>query len=516
MKRVCFSVFFLLFGCFFIANPAWSKPHIAVLELDAKGGVSKDEASIIADRLRAQLIQTGVFRVLERSRMESLLKEQGFQESMFCDDTQCKAKMGKLLGVDGLVIGAVSHLDTVYTMNIRVLDVQRGIILKEEFYDCECPLRDVLTQVTPYLVARLINQDPAVAGPSEIPELLETPMTAESKIALPQTGIQVSTLTGNGWSGLKDGGSAESTLNLPVALLIDESGHIIFTDANNHRIRKASKNGYTRHLTGIDHEVMGKSFSDGNSRQARLNFPSAIARHPNGLIYIADTNNHRIRVMNAAGDVSTIVGTGMPGFHDGNPVVAQFDRPRGIAIAQNGTIYIADSVNHRIRKISEDGRVSTIAGNGSPGFVNGKQNQSQLNFPTALAFSAQGDLLIADTFNHSIRKLSSNGELSTLAGNGQEGFKDGAPESAEFRYPRGLAVGKKGELYIADTNNNRIRELTPEGRVITLAGTGTADFMDGGAAVARFNAPVGIAVDDEGTLYVADSKNHRIRKISFR
>lgn len=240
MKRMFFSAFFLLFSSFFMANPAWSVPHIAVLELDAKGGVSKDEASIIADRLRAQLIQTGVFRVLERSRMESLLREQGFQESMFCDDTQCKAKIGKLLGVDGIVIGAVSRLDTVYTLSIRVLDVQRGIILKEEFYDCECPLKDVLTQVTPYLVARLINQAPAGAVPAEIPVVLETPLITENKMALPQTGIQVSTLTGSGWGALYDGGASESSLNLPAALLTDESGGLILADANNHRIRKIS------------------------------------------------------------------------------------------------------------------------------------------------------------------------------------------------------------------------------------------------------------------------------------
>jgi sugar lactone lactonase YvrE len=517
MKRACFSVLLFLLTCFFIPAPAWSAPYIAVLELDAKGGVSNDEASIIADRLRAQLIQTGVFRVLERSRMESLLKEQGFQQSLFCDDTQCKAQIGKLLGVEGLVIGAVSRLDSVYTLSIRVLDVQRGIILKEEFYDCECPLRDVLTQVAPYLVARLINQSPSSTPLTpNASELTNAPPSLENKIALPQTGLQVSTLTGTGWGGLKDGGATESDLNLPVAILDDGSGQLIFADANNHRIRRVSKTGYTRHLAGTDHEIMGKSFSDGNNHQARFNFPSAMALHPNGLIYVADTNNNRIRVMNTAGEVSTLAGTGAPGFHDGNPAIAQFDHPRGIAIDANGTIYVADSVNHRIRKVSENGHVSTVAGNGSPGFVNGRSDRSQLNFPTALSFSHQGDLIIADTFNHSIRKLSASGELSTLAGNGEEGFRDGSPDQAMFRYPRGLAIGKAGEIYIADTNNNRIRALTPEGRVITVVGTSSADFMDGNAAVARFNGPVGLTMDDEGILYVADSKNHRIRKISFR
>lgn len=487
---------------------AWGAPSIAVLELDAKGGISQDEASIITDRLRAQLLKTNMFQVLERTKMEALLKEQGFQQSVFCDDTKCKAQIGKLLGVEGLVIGTVGHLDTVYTLSIRVLDVNRGVILREEFYDCECALKDVLTQVTPHLVERLVRTP--TSNPTRV---LNVPT---GNTSLPQSGINVFTLAGNGWAGLKNGSAALANFNLPMALLLDTGNDLMIADTHNHQIRRLSANGYVTHLAGSSHGLMGKSFADGSSNHAIFNLPYAMARHPNGLIYIADTNNHRIRIMNAAGEVSTVVGTGVAGYNDGNPAVAQFNRPQGIAIDKQGMVYVADTDNHSIRKISPNGQVTTVAGNGKAGFVNGRLNQSQLRFPTGLLFSPQGDLLIADTFNHSIRKLSSSGELSTIAGNGQEGFQEGPQSAAEFRQPRSLAQGPNGSIYIADTHNHRIRQLTANGQVNTIAGNGKAEFADGNAAVASFNEPMGLVMGADGNLYVADSKNQRIRKIVFQ
>lgn len=508
MRQFFGFVFSIIFTVLLIPQPALASPSIAILELDAKGGVSSDEASIITDRLRAQLLKTNMFQVLERSKMEALLREQGFQQSVFCDDTKCKAQIGKLLGVEGLVIGSVSRLDTVYTLSVRVLDVNRGVILREEFYDCECALKDVLTQVAPHLVERLVRQ------PSSTPTSLKIPV---GNTALPQSNIDVFTLAGNGWGGLKNGSAALANFNLPMALLLDSGNDLLIADTHNHQIRKLSGSGYVSHLAGSPHGLIGgKSFADGSGNHAIFHLPYAMARHPNGLIYIADTNNHRIRVMNAVGEVSTFVGTGVAGYNDGNPAVAQFNRPQGIAIDKQGIVYVADTDNHSIRKITANGQVTTVAGNGKSGFTNGRLNQSQLNFPTGLLFSPQGDLFIADTFNHSIRKLSSSGELTTIAGNGREGFQDGPQSAAEFRQPRSLALGAKGSLYIADTQNHRIRELTAQGNVITLAGNGKAEFADGNAAVASFHAPMGLVMGADGNLYVADSKNQRIRKIVFR
>lgn len=494
----------LLVSFFCLIVSAHAQPSIAVLELDAKGGVKSDEASIITDRLRAQLVQTGEFQVLERSKMEALLKEQGFQQSVFCDDAKCKAQIGKLLGVEGLVTGSVSRLDTVYILNIRVMDVERGTIIREEFQDCECTLKDVLTQVTPQLVARLLNQQvsPLYAG-----SISTNSLSVQSK-------LNVETLAGNGWAGLVEGPMPTANFNQPRALILDAKGEVLVADSQNHRIRKLANNGYTSTLAGAQHGLMGPYFADGPGEQAQFNLPTAMALHPNGNIYIADTDNHRIRVMTPDGTVSTFVGTGVAGYANGNPAVAQFRRPQGIAIDQQGNIYVADTDNHSIRKITAAGSVTTLAGNGQSGFLNGKGEAARFHFPTALAIQKNGDLYLADTFNHSIRKIT-NGVVSTLAGDGKEGFLDGPGFQAQFRFPQGLAFDSQQNLYIADTGNHRIRKYLADQQVITLAGNGQAAYADGNAAVTQFNHPIGLLFNPQGQLLVADSDNQRIRRIIF-
>lgn len=505
---------------------ASAKPSIAILELDAKGGITADEASIITDRLRAQLHQTGHFQILERSKMESILKELGFQQSGFCDDSKCKAQIGKLLGVDGLVIGSISRLDTVYTLSIRVLNVEKGLIIRDEFQDCECPLKEVLIQVTPNLVARLLNQKTA----NSLPESAATAKTAStsaapknssppssSSLSLPQVSLEVKTLAGqSGWS-LQNGPALKATFQAPYSLLWDGQGQLLIADAQNHLIRKLSLRGDVSTLSGVERILLDNTtFADGSRDKARFNFPTSMARHPSGHIYIVDTDNHRIRVMTPEGQVSTFVGTGIAGFADGNPAVAQFYRPRGIAIDSAGNVYVADTGNHSIRKISPNAMVSTLAGNGRSGFANGQGSEAQFNHPTALILH-QDALYSADTFNHCIRKITLAGEVTTLAGDGQEGFVDGNADQARFRFPRGLAFDTQDNLYIADTDNNRIRKyFAAQQQVITVAGNGNADFADGNAAVAKFNQPIGLLFDPAGHLLVADSGNNRIRKIIFQ
>lgn len=493
---------------------ALAKPSIAILELDAKGGITADEASIITDRLRAQLHQTGHFQILERAKMESVLKELGFQQSQFCDDSKCKAQIGKLLGVDGLVIGSVSRLDTIYTLSIRILNVEKGFIIREEFQDCECPLKDVLTKVTPSLVTRLFSQKtthalPDPASPHSIP-----PQKSPSQPP-PKSELEVQTLAGkSGWQ-IQNGLAAEATFQAPSALLWNAQGELLIADAQNHLIRKLSAQGEVSIQSGAEHGFGNViNFADGRAEKARYNYPSSMALHFSGHVYIADTDNHRIRIMTPEGHVSTFVGTGTPGLTDGNAAVAQFYRPRGLAFDTQGNLYVADTGNHCIRKITPNGMVSTLAGNGQLGFVNGQGANAQFSYPTALVFH-QNTLYIADTFNHSIRTSTLTGEVSTLAGMGEAGFSDGPAARARFNAPRGLAFGPDHQLYIADTDNHRIRKYTSDQKVVTVVGNGSANFADGSIAVAQFNQPIGLLFNPEGHLLVADSGNNRIRRIIF-
>lgn len=534
LKSVRVSLFlglWIVLGCLYLPA-AFAKPSIAILELDAKGGITADEASIITDRLRAQLHQTGSFQILERAKMEAVLKELGFQQSAFCDDSKCKAQIGKLLGVDGLVTGSVSRFDTLYTLSIRVLNVEKGIIIREEFQDCECPLKELLTQVTPQLVVRLLSQKTANALPQQAssaqtattarPRASSPPVVPPSEmIDLPLGSLEVQTLAGSqaAWqlpTGFQNGPALKATFQNPYALVWDAQGQLLIADAQNHLIRKLSLTGNVSTFSGSERGLLDTlTFADGNAAVAKFNFPTSMALHPSGQIYLVDTDNHRIRVMNPNGQVSTFVGTGIAGFADGNPAVAQFHRPRGIALDSAGNIYVADTGNHSIRKISPNAMVSTLAGNGRSGFANGRGSEAQFHHPTALLLH-QDALYSADTFNHCIRKISLSGEVTTLAGDGHEGFVDGAATQARFRFPRGLVFDSQGNLYIADTENNRIRKyFSDQQQVITVAGNGKAEFADGNAAVAKFNQPVGLIFDPEGHLLVADSGNNRIRKIIF-
>jgi len=508
-KYVYLLLICLLFVGYSSSAQAADKVSVAVLDLEAKGGITLDEASIITDRLRAKFIQSGRFQVLERSRMEAILKEQGFQQSVFCDDAKCKAKIGRLLGVEGLIIGTVSRLGSVYTLSVRVLDVDRGVIIREEFQDCECPLTHVLTRVTEHLVSRVLGEE-------TIP--LSQNAYSSSEVASPMSTapIQVHSLAGTGWSGFLDGPSHNANFNLPTQLLQGPAGQLLIADAKNHRVRKLSKNGYVSTLAGTNPPLVGQSFADGQGDQVLFNQPRGLALHPSGKIYLVDTDNHRVRIVSASGNVSTLIGTGVAGYLNGNPAVAQFQRPQGIAVNSQGVVYIADTDNHSIRKVSPTGIVSTLAGNGQSGFVNGNGSAARFHFPTALIIDKQGSLYVTDTYNHSIRKVSPSGDVTTLAGDGKEGFMDGASHQSQFRFPRGLALDTEGNLYIADTNNHRIRKLTLEYQVLTIAGNGQAGFADGNAAVAQFNRPQGMLMDEQGSLIVADSGNHRIRKIVFQ
>jgi serine/threonine-protein kinase len=209
--------------------------------------------------------------------------------------------------------------------------------------------------------------------------------------------------------------------------------------------------------------------------------------------------------------MEVLAGSGSEGFADGAGAAAQFNVPVGVAVDGEGNIIITDTGNQRVRKITPDGTVSTLAGSGMQGFADCAGAAAQFNGPWGVAVDGEGSIIIADRRNHRVRKLTRDGTVSTLAGSGRAGFADGAGAAAQFRYPYGVAVHGEGSFIITDHGNHRVRKITRDGTVSTLAGSGMQGFADGAGAAAQFNYPRGVAVDGEGSFIIADTGNHRVR-----
>ena len=254
-------------------------------------------------------------------------------------------------------------------------------------------------------------------------------------------------------------------------------------------------------------------YADGSGNVAQFYHPGGLAVDSSGTVYVADSANQRIRKITSAGIVTTLAGSGVAGNADGTGSAAQFYYPNGVAVDSSGTVYVADYTNNRIRKITAAGVVTTLAGSGVAGYADGIGSAAQFTNPAGMAIDSSGTLYVADTNNHRIRKITAAGVVTTLAGSGVAGNADGIGTAAQFNGPFAVIVDSSGTLYVADTNNQRIRKVTSAGAVTTLAGSGIASFADGTGSAAMFNYPMGIAVDASGTLYVGDSSTNRIRKI---
>ncbi|MGH9889140.1 MAG: hypothetical protein ACREBE_26640, partial [bacterium] len=253
-----------------------------------------------------------------------------------------------------------------------------------------------------------------------------------------------------------------------------------------------------------------------------MNGPSALAIDLRGNLYIADELNHRVRRVDAGGAITTIAGTGTAGFSgDGGPGPTAFlSDPSGVAADASGTVYIADTGNNRIRSIDGGGRIATKVGDGTAGFFGdgGSSASARLSAPAGVAVDAAGNIYIADTGNNRIRKVNASGVISTIAGSGTAGFSgDGGPALlAQLNGPLGLAVDANANLYIADEANSRIRKVDAAGIITSVAGTGTAGFSgDGGQATqANVNFPRAVAIDPAGNLYVSDTRSLRVRRVT--
>jgi sugar lactone lactonase YvrE len=316
-----------------------------------------------------------------------------------------------------------------------------------------------------------------------------------------------------GCTGSSDGMGSAARFRAPEGIALDSAGNLFIADRDNATIRKLQPS--TNQVTTFAGAAPQPGSTDGMSSTARFSMPAGVVVDAAGDWFIADQGNATIRKV-TAGVVTTFAGlTSMTGNADGMGAVARFNSPTGAAIDAAGTIYISDKMNHTIRKLAPDGRVTTLAGMaGLKGSSDGIGAAASFNAPIGVTVDSSGTVYVADSGNHTIRKVTVDGVVSTLAGAaGTSGNVDGA--AALFNAPSGIAVDPAGNVYVADTGNNTIRKVATDGAVSTLAGTaGMPGAMDGNGSAAQFSSPTGLVLDSTGNLYVIDSGNSTIRKIT--
>ncbi|WP_406279151.1 NHL repeat-containing protein [Nocardia sp. NBC_00881] len=334
------------------------------------------------------------------------------------------------------------------------------------------------------------------------------------------------TVAGTGAAGFSgDGGQAVSArLYYPAGVAVDASGNIYFADTYNHMVRRVDSQGVITTVAGAAPSP-GFDGNGGPATAARLNYPAGVAVDASGNIYIADTNNHMVRRVDSQGVITTVAGAApIAGFGgDGGPATAAAARlysPAGVAVDASGNIYIADTSNHRVRRVDSQGVITTVAGNGSTEFAGdmGPASATTLKYPMGVAVDSSGNVYIADTDNQRVRQVDSLGIIATVAGNGTAGyFGEGGPATATtLNKPRGVAVDFSGNLYIAEHGNHRVRQVDSLGIITTVAGNGTdaSSAGDGPATFASLQSPTGVAVHPSGSIVITDFAGHRIRRIA--
>lgn len=314
----------------------------------------------------------------------------------------------------------------------------------------------------------------------------------------------VGTLAGSSY-GYAEGTGAAAQFAQPYNVAVDNDGNVYVADTDNHRIRKITPTGETTTLAGGT-----KGDANGTGSDAQFNYPYGLTVGSDGNIYVADTHNHRVRKVTPEGVVSTFAGS-TGGYHDATGTDAQFYYLTGITADQHGNFYVADKDNHKIRKITSAGVVTTLAG-GSSGYAEGNGPAAQFNSPYNVAVDEAGNVYVADANNHRIRKITPEGEVTTLAG-GEQGDAVGTGAEARFYYPYAITIDGNGDLFVADTFNQKVKKIDTDGQVTSLAGS-TNGYLDGDASAAQFNYPTGIAAGAPGTIIVADKDGHKIRIIT--
>lgn len=329
---------------------------------------------------------------------------------------------------------------------------------------------------------------------------------------------EVTTIAGTGEIGSTDGPAADASFNNPHGIATDDQGTIYVAERYGHVIRKISASGVVTTLAGSG----APGNSDGTGAAATFNEPWGLCVGTDGNIYVADTKNNLIRKITPQGVVSTYAGSGSYGITDGPASAASFGNPTGIEMDAEGNLYVADHATHIIRKITPDGTVSRLAG--SPycfGLVDGELGNALFNRPYGLSIDLSGNVIVADEWNHAIRSIDAQGNVSTIAGNGTQGHIDGAGVFSTFYYPWDVTVDNAGNIFVMDGYNHSIRKLISNGETPATYGTlsfaGVSEesgWVDGYGTEAEFNGAAGIHYcKSSGEVFIADTYNNKIRKI---
>jgi sugar lactone lactonase YvrE len=346
------------------------------------------------------------------------------------------------------------------------------------------------------------------------------------KLVFGGAGATVSTAAGSR-TGSADGPLASVLGNLQD-LAVEGTDTLYVAEGGAHRIGRVTVDASGQETYTVIAGSTSSGFANGDGATARFSTPSAIVTGAPGELFIADTGNNRIRklTIDSLGvvNVTTIAGSGAATFADGDATTARFKAPQGLCRAADGTLFVADSTNNRIRKVVIDGSggvtVTTVAGTGAPGGADGPGASATFSAPEAIAVAADGTLYVADTANHKIRRITFDAlgaaTVDTIAGTGSSGSTEGLGSVARFAAPSGIEVESSGSVLVGDEDNNKIRRITftDAGAVVTtVAGTGTIGFSDGPGTMAQFSSPEGVAVGPDGRIYVADKGRGLIRVV---
>ncbi|MCS7077041.1 MAG: OmpA family protein [Bacteroidia bacterium] len=322
--------------------------------------------------------------------------------------------------------------------------------------------------------------------------------------------ITVSTVAGTTKVGHKDGDAKQATFYGPNRLYISSLGNIYITDEQNYCVRRINIVGNVSTL------VRWKDFEKQTLAQIVTYRPAGLYVDFYENVFVTEPSKHRIMHFQPKKSNRIVAGkTDTPGFVDGTGENALFHTPTGMCVDEEGNFYIVEQWNNAIRKVSQQGVVTTIAGGKRIGYADGKGLDAQFNNPTGICIDRNHNLYIADCFNHRIRKITPDGTVTTVAGNGLAGYKDGLASEALFNYPYELCMDSEDNIYVVEEGNHTVRKIDHLGVVSTIAGNGSPGYKDGTGTEAQFNCPHDVEIDSKGNLYIADYKNNCIRKITF-